>query len=679
MTSVGTLEMFGGALPRRRCGLFPGESTWMVGRQIIDDALAARVLAARAVRLICAAASLSVATTALAGPRSAHCVDCHVGQAQQFDSSVHHGVVRCQECHGGEDAYDARPAAWARAATTTAPSRPDATSQAFFDHGKSFRGKPKRVNVPVLCGTCHSDVERMNPFGLRTDQLSSYWVSGHGKRLKQNGDEHVAICIDCHGAHDILQSSNPNSRTFFKNVPQTCGNCHGDRSLMQQYDLPADIPEQYSKSIHGRNVLEKGDSGSPNCATCHGNHAAAPPGYLEVGHVCGKCHKQIEDYFLASIHGRIPVMARCIGCHAGSGQRWNHQIEEASPPVDRLVAAYSEIREEVGDDPKELEARFSRKADELSGKMRFDSVCLYCHTPGRTGPHSSFFVTSDQTARECGQELASALRQAQFECISTMTRVKRLGQGVLLVQDEAVRAEDAKTELMALSSFIHTLNRAEVQTRVAAMKKICDEVNTGLDRKESALTIRRAMVLPIWIFIAVFCVLMYRKYKSLKHAYVVEPAAGPSCALVQTAGAAATVSRRRLLDIILSTLGAISAVALLFPAVSYMLPVRKRGGTDERVSAGKQEGWAVWEGRKVSVQGKPAAVIRTDSGFKAFSAVCTHLGCIVHWNSTKREFECPCHAAVFDAEGKVVSGPPPRGLPIYGVSVVQDEVIVKNG
>lgn len=650
----------------------------MKGRFLIEHPHAARAPWSRAVWLIGAVAPLSFASTGLAGPRSVHCVDCHVGQATQFSASVHHGVVRCQECHGGEDAYDTGPAAGHADSPSTASSPSAATTQAHFDHGKTFRGRPKRVDVPVLCGACHSDVERMNPFGLRTDQLSSYWVSGHGKRLQQNGDDHVAVCIDCHGAHDILQSSNPNSRTFFQNVPRTCGNCHGDRNLMQPYDLPADIPEQYRKSIHGRNVLEKGDAGSPNCATCHGNHAAAPPGYLEVGHVCGKCHKQIEDYFLSSIHGRIPVMARCIGCHAGSGQRWNHQIEEASPPLDKLIAAYSEIREEVGDDPKELEARFSRKADELSGTMRFDSVCLYCHTPGRTGPHSSFFVNSDQTARECGQELAAALRQAQLECVGTMNRVKRLGQGVLLVQDEAVRAEDAKTELMALSSFIHTLNRAEVQTRVAAMKKICDEINTDLNRKESALTIRRATVLPIWVFIAVFCFLMYRKYKALKHGYVVEPAGTPPCPARQATGEGA-VGRRRALDVILSAMGAISAVALLFPAVSYMLPVRKRGGANERVSAGKQDGWAVWEGRKVSVRGKPAAVIRTDRGFKAFSAVCTHLGCIVHWNSMKREFECPCHAAVFDAEGKVVSGPPPRALPIYGVSVVQNEVIVKNG
>jgi cytochrome b6-f complex iron-sulfur subunit len=447
---------------------------------------------------------------------------------------------------------------------------------------------------------------------------------------------------------------------------------------MQNYNLPADIPDQYNKSIHGRNLLEKGDTGSPHCATCHGNHAAAPPGYLEVGHVCGKCHKQIEEYFLTSIHGRIPVMARCIGCHAGSGQRWNHQIEEASPPVEKLVEAFTKVHAEVGDHPDALREKFLKEVDLLSGSMSFGTVCINCHAPGRQGPHASFFLTSDRLARETGKELASSLREAQFEYAKTTERVARLGRGVVLVKDEALRIEDAKTELMSLYAFLHSLNRPEIQTRVQATKNICREVNAGLDQKESSLTIRREIVLLVWIFIGCFCILMYRKYMALKHAYVVETVSGPACALSPSTSPPVAIGRRRVLDVILSAMGAVSAIALLWPAVSYVLPVRKRGSGGERVSAGKEEGWAVWDAHKVLIQGKPAVVVRTDSGFRAFSAVCTHLGCIVQWNPATRDFECPCHAAKFNAEGQIVSGPPPRPLPQFGVSVVQNEVIVKD-
>jgi cytochrome b6-f complex iron-sulfur subunit len=71
-------------------------------------------------------------------------------------------------------------------------------------------------------------------------------------------------------------------------------------------------------------------------------------------------------------------------------------------------------------------------------------------------------------------------------------------------------------------------------------------------------------------------------------------------------------------------------------------------------------------------------VVRTPQGFRAYSAICTHLGCIVAWNEQRRQIDCPCHAGVFDISGRVVSGPPPRPLPENGVMVVNDEVLVKS-
>ena len=59
----------------------------------------------------------------------------------------------------------------------------------------------------------------------------------------------------------------------------------------------------------------------------------------------------------------------------------------------------------------------------------------------------------------------------------------------------------------------------------------------------------------------------------------------------------------------------------------------------------------------------------------AFSAACTHMGCIVHWQSSKRQFLCPCHNGAFDAQGN----PVPTAHPLYLTSLPRLETKVENG
>jgi cytochrome b6-f complex iron-sulfur subunit len=618
-------------------------------------------------------------------PLAIQCQNCHVPEGRQFEASAHHSAVHCRDCHGGNYQYE-MTLAQAREfglglGVTTAPARPKS-----FDHGASFRGRPVRKDVPVLCGTCHSDVQKMNPFGLRTDQLAQYWLSGHGRRLKLSGDDQVAVCVDCHGVHDILPPGNSQSRTFFRNIPVTCARCHADASLMHGHNLPEDIVEQYRSSIHGRNVLEKGDAGSPTCATCHGSHGAVPPGFADVGHVCGKCHQQVEEYFLAGVHGRLPGFPRCIGCHAQGGDLTNHQIERAALPAAKLVEVYTRVREEVpAGDEQAVRARFIERVDALPGHLRFGRLCENCHAPGRKGAHAEFFVENDKLAIEKGRELAALLHHAEFDYARTAERVARVSHGVVLVREEALRTDEARTELVALDVFMHTLNGAEIATRAQKIGDGCAAVNADLDGKAKGLELRRLALLPVCGFVVVFGVLMYRKYLLLKHAYVRDQSRDHEGAvLTQSRDRKGAVEppfvpgRRRVLDAALAVLGAVALGSLLWPAGAYVWPARKRGGGADRVAAGKEEGWGVWEGRKFALGAKPVLVIRTDQGFSAVSAICTHLGCIVVWNNAKHEFDCPCHAARFDAAGKVIAGPPPGPLPPYKVSVVQGEVIVTS-
>jgi glycine/D-amino acid oxidase-like deaminating enzyme/nitrite reductase/ring-hydroxylating ferredoxin subunit len=60
---------------------------------------------------------------------------------------------------------------------------------------------------------------------------------------------------------------------------------------------------------------------------------------------------------------------------------------------------------------------------------------------------------------------------------------------------------------------------------------------------------------------------------------------------------------------------------------------------------------------------KKVAAYRDEKGMLyEMSAVCTHLGCIVSWNSGEKTWDCPCHGSRFDAHGRVINGPATRDL-----------------
>ena len=116
---------------------------------------------------------------------------------------------------------------------------------------------------------------------------------------------------------------------------------------------------------------------------------------------------------------------------------------------------------------------------------------------------------------------------------------------------------------------------------------------------------------------------------------------------------------------------------MVLPALEYLWPVMGHGPSSEMEEVGAVDEIPVWGSKKVIVGGSALIILRTATEFKAFSAICTHLGCIVDWNGQKREIICPCHAGAFDSEGRNVSGPPPRPLPSHVVKVVDGKIFVK--
>ena len=79
-------------------------------------------------------------------------------------------------------------------------------------------------------------------------------------------------------------------------------------------------------------------------------------------------------------------------------------------------------------------------------------------------------------------------------------------------------------------------------------------------------------------------------------------------------------------------------------------------------------------------QAKTLAYIQRKGSDKvlAISAGCTHLGCIVTWDEGQQIFKCPCHDGRFDAEGNVLSGPPPAPLGRHPVKIEGGKIYLRT-
>jgi len=113
--------------------------------------------------------------------------------------------------------------------------------------------------------------------------------------------------------------------------------------------------------------------------------------------------------------------------------------------------------------------------------------------------------------------------------------------------------------------------------------------------------------------------------------------------------------------------------AVLYPVLRYLTPPETTEAAGNQVEAGAVNDPAfLADGyRIIRFGGDPVIVIRAgEEQFKAFSATCTHLACIVEYRKDRRLIWCNCHGGQFDLQGQVAGGPPPRPLRAYAVNLV---------
>lgn len=142
-----------------------------------------------------------------------------------------------------------------------------------------------RSNLPDTCGRCHNNAAEMEKFHLRQrSPIVSYEKSVHGIALLEKKELNAAVCTDCHGSHDLHRSTNPVSKLYWQNVPSTCGKCHEN------------VDQTYLRSIHGQ-AVKAGVRDAPVCTDCHGEHsisavklATSRVSPANIPETCGQCH-----------------------------------------------------------------------------------------------------------------------------------------------------------------------------------------------------------------------------------------------------------------------------------------------------------------------------------------------------------------------------------------------------
>ena len=211
-------------------------------------------------------------------------------------------------------------------AQSTNPASPSPTPSATPPNQTS--AKPD-----LQCSGCHGPGKTLPYLGtalFHTAPHSEYDRSFHA--LSKNGTK-SAKCLDCHSRDGdlttLLPAGDPKSTINRSNIAETCGRCHGDKSVMQGSGISERPFLSYRESVHAR-AIALGNSNAAVCTDCHNSHDIQPASNpkssiakVNIPATCGKCHQSESAEFVQSVHGeavlrgvsRSPACTDCHGIH----------------------------------------------------------------------------------------------------------------------------------------------------------------------------------------------------------------------------------------------------------------------------------------------------------------------------------------------------------------------------
>lgn len=228
----------------------------------------------------------------------------------------------------------------------TTPNQPVRPNEGATPGGPNANlpGAPPQLQ----CQGCHAPGKNLPYLAgskFHTGAHADYDRSFHAQAV-HNGTK-AATCRDCHTKNGdlstMLPASDPNSTINRATIAETCGKCHGDKSVMQGSGISNRPVLSYRESVHAK-AIARGNMSAAVCTDCHKSHDVLPASNAQssiakvnIASTCGKCHQMESGEFVQSVHGqavargvsRSPV---CTDCHG------IHNIE---PPVERATATAS--------------------------------------------------------------------------------------------------------------------------------------------------------------------------------------------------------------------------------------------------------------------------------------------------------------------------------------------------
>lgn len=139
------------------------------------------------------------------------------------------------------------------------------------------------------------------------------------------------------------------------------------------------------------------------------------------------------------------------------------------------------------------------------------------------------------------------------------------------------------------------------------------------------------------------------------------------------------LTRRNLLNFLLALTGTGILATIFYPLIKFITPPKGQEASLSSVSAGKIGELKPNSAKIFKFGAKPGILILTQNNeYKAFSATCTHLNCIVQYKEDAQIIWCACHNGKYDLQGRNISGPPPKPLEEFEVFIKNEEIFVRR-